>query len=559
MSVRFDKPSTEATDLAFDMLGISRQLLFVKMRFLEPAFYKLEPEVDMDTTLAVDGEKLRFSPAHVIMRYLAEEQLVSRDYLHAVFHCVFQHPFVGDAVHRQFWSLACDIAVESLINSLELDAVRCARQYEQEEILERLREDVGMLSAERLYRYLINANLSMVELENLAEKFYADDHSGWYEPQEKQANNSEGAPSDDAEDEQEDEGDTGGTGTGTGDESADTDEDEPGEQGPDGDEQQQEQESGTSSGDGEGDNQSGQASAGDDGEGESPDTQLMQQGQGASEDDGGAGDEDDDEPGGDDEQGMQSGDDSNDQREQETADEWREIAERMQVELETMGRVAGKGSRDLVEAIRALNRTSYSYEDFLRRFAVTGEIMQVNPDEFDYIYYTYGLSLYKNMPLVEPLEYTEVKRINEFVIAIDTSASVRGDMVQAFIEKTFNILKSTESFFTKVKIYVIQCDSSVKDVQVITSIDEVDDMVANLKLHGFGGTDFRPVFEYVDDLIDRHELIDLKGLIYFTDGYGEFPTRMPSYKSAFVFVDDGQINPDVPPWAIKLILDESEL
>ena len=47
--------------------------------------------------------------------------------------------------------------------------------------------------------------------------------------------------------------------------------------------------------------------------------------------------------------------------------------------------------------------------------------MRLDPDEFDYVYYTYGLKLYRNMPLIKPLEYREVKRIQEFVIAIDTS------------------------------------------------------------------------------------------------------------------------------------------
>lgn len=75
--------------------------------------------------------------------------------------------------------------------------------------------------------------------------------------------------------------------------------------------------------------------------------------------------------------------------------------------------------------------------------------MKVNPDEFDYIFYTYGLKLYENMPLIEPLEYREVKRIREFVIAIDTSGSVAGEQVQRFVQKTYNILKSTESFFRR--------------------------------------------------------------------------------------------------------------
>jgi len=48
-------------------------------------------------------------------------------------------------------------------------------------------------------------------------------------------------------------------------------------------------------------------------------------------------------------------------------------------------------------------------------------------------------------------------------------------------------------------------------------------------------------------------------LIYFTDGYGEFPAKKPDYDTAFVFVDDEYNNPDVPPWAIKLILQKDEI
>lgn len=75
--------------------------------------------------------------------------------------------------------------------------------------------------------------------------------------------------------------------------------------------------------------------------------------------------------------------------------------------------------------------------------------MKTNEDEFDYIFYTYGLQLYQNIPLIEPLEYKETKAIKEFIIAIDTSGSTSGEIVQNFVQKTYNILKSTESFFQK--------------------------------------------------------------------------------------------------------------
>ena len=185
--------------------------------------------------------------------------------------------------------------------------------------------------------------------------------------------------------------------------------------------------------------------------------------------------------------------------------------------------------------------------------------MKVNDDEFDYIFYSYGLKLFDNMPLIEPLEYKEAKRIKEFVIAIDTSGSVEGELVQLFLQKTYNILMQEESFFTKINVHIIQCDADVQEDAKITSQKEFDEYIKTMKLRGFGGTDFRPVFGYVDILIRNHEFVNLKGMIYFTDGYGVFPEHKPDYQTAFIFIDDEYNNPIVPPWAIKLILQREEI
>ena len=185
--------------------------------------------------------------------------------------------------------------------------------------------------------------------------------------------------------------------------------------------------------------------------------------------------------------------------------------------------------------------------------------MTIHDDEFDYIFYTYGLQRYGNMPLIEPLEYKEVKKVKEFVIAIDTSGSVSGELVQKFITKTYNILKSEESFFTKINLHIIQCDTEIHEDVKITNQDEFDRYIDNMVLKGFGGTDFRPVFRYVEEMIKRHEFTDLKGLIYFTDGWGTFPEHQPDFNTAFVFLDDNYNNPTVPVWAIKLVLSSDEI
>ena len=77
-----------------------------------------------------------------------------------------------------------------------------------------------------------------------------------------------------------------------------------------------------------------------------------------------------------------------------------------------------------------------------------------------------------------------------------------------------------------------------------------------LELKGEGGTDFRPAFSYVDELVRQHTFEHLRGMIYFTDGRGIYPAKRPVYETAFVFMEEDYEDVDVPPWAIKIILEE---
>ena len=241
------------------------------------------------------------------------------------------------------------------------------------------------------------------------------------------------------------------------------------------------------------------------------------------------------------------------------AQTWKKIAERMQVELEVLQKKRGDTPGSMMQNLLEVNRERYDYTEFLRKFAVRSEIMKINDDEFDYIYYTYGLELYEKMPLIEPLEYKETKRIREFVIAIDTSGSVMGEEVQCFVQKTYNVLKSTESFSSRINLHIIQCDADIQEHVKIASQEEFDIWIRTMTIKGLGGTDFRPVFSKVNEMVEQREFLNLKGLIYFTDGYGLFPEQKPPYETAFVFVNDEYTNPRVPSWAIKLVMQKSEI
>ena len=237
---------------------------------------------------------------------------------------------------------------------------------------------------------------------------------------------------------------------------------------------------------------------------------------------------------------------------------WKDVSDRMQTEL-SIGREAGTEDGDLSDELVVENRERYDYRTFLKKFAVLKEEMQIDPDSFDYVFYSYGLRMYGNMPLIEPQEWKETHKIEEFVIVIDTSMSCSGDLVRKFLEETYHILAETESFFRKVHIRILQCDDAVRADQLITTGEELKQYMDHLQLYGDGGTDFRPAFTYVQQLIDQGEFKNLKGLLYFTDGKGTFPRKRPPYDAAFILFREDYKEVSVPPWAIRLMLDEEDL
>ena len=235
--------------------------------------------------------------------------------------------------------------------------------------------------------------------------------------------------------------------------------------------------------------------------------------------------------------------------------DWKEISEKIETDLETFNREEREKAEAMVQSLKALHREKYSYRTFLRKFMSPGEKMKISDEDFDLIFYTYGLNLYRNLPLIEPLEYQEMNNIRELVIAIDTSGSVQGDIVQDFLQKTYNIFQEKESFFSHFRIHILQCDMMIRDTAVITTMAEFEKYIETMEIKGLGGTDFRPVFSYVNEQIEQNVFRRFGGLLYFTDGDGVYPKYRPSYQCAFLF-PKGNKEITVPPWAIRYSLEE---
>ena len=162
------------------ILGASRNELYLSMRFLDVALSMLPYEMNLSSLyVGTDGIKILFNPRYLIQRYLSDRVLVNRLYLHMLLHCIFRHPFHQGERDEPYWHLACDIAVESIIDALPYRSVKLVVSDRRAEWYERLRANLKVLSAEGIYEQLQQANLSIQEFGKLQLEFWVDDHVFW--------------------------------------------------------------------------------------------------------------------------------------------------------------------------------------------------------------------------------------------------------------------------------------------------------------------------------------------------------------------------------------------
>ena len=513
--------------IAREILVLSRNTLLVNLRFLDLALSKFEFAQCEEIPFATNGLHLFYNPQVVLKNYKLNKFYVTRAYLHSVFHCIFQHMFINNLVNERLWNIACDIAVENCINDLSLSCVDYDNVLKQKDFINELKNELPFISAEKIYRFLLDKKYSDKKLSDLENLFCIDDHAVWYMSDKGQSlarNSFSGEKGDESQ----------------------------------GNEQPQNKNDNETQSNEQSKDQNGNETLSDEQSEEQNDDESQSDEKSQEQNSNGSNGSNNDSQNGDNEQ-LRAGDHVTRETLNQLKEFWEDASQRIQTDLETFsnGRYGEVG--ELTQNLKEVNRERYDYTEFLKKFVVRNEVMKVNDDEFDYIFYTYGLKLFKKMPLIEPLEYKEMKAIKEFVIAIDTSGSVVGDLVQSFVQKTYNIMKTTESFFSKINVHIIQCDTEIQEHVKITSQEEFDRYINNMTLKGFGGNNEIALFSYVDDLIRQKEFSNLKGMIYLTDGYGIFPDKKPNYDVAFVFINDRYEIPEVPPWVIKLVLEKDEI
>lgn len=246
--------------------------------------------------------------------------------------------------------------------------------------------------------------------------------------------------------------------------------------------------------------------------------------------------------------GGSSGDNQGDDEENKNAEkQWIEISKVILPKL-------GKDQRELSRKLENIVGGKRDYRKLLERFIKSSE-KRTPSEDFDYIFYCYGLSLYKNVPLIERLETSDAKDYSQIVVAIDVSGSTAGEPVEKFLKEVYSIC-SQISEKDKLRLRIIQCDNEIRSDEIINGDEDFKNKMKEFKLEGGGGTDFRPVFDRLS--ADKKRGAKIRALLYFTDGYGTFPAENPDFKVCFLLYGENAEDMKVPYFAYKIVLDDDD-
>lgn len=106
--------------------------------------------------------------------------------------------------------------------------------------------------------------------------------------------------------------------------------------------------------------------------------------------------------------------------------------------------------------------------------------------------------------------------MGSLVVGIDTSGSVSGPMVSAFLSEVVGICQNVMPEV----LHLIECDATIQSHKVFDQ-GSLDQLGAITELHGGGGTDMRVIFDHI-----TKNNIKPEAVIVLTDGYTPWPETL---------------------------------
>ena len=171
----------EEVNLCAQILYQARNELYLNMRFLDIPLSSLGFEAEWGLNgIRTDGFNIYYGPDWLTGLYGQGRVRVNRAYLHMLFHCLFGHLDGRGEREISDWNLACDIAVEGAIEELHLSCAAAIRGHAQGVFTQTLKKKIKLLTAEKIYAWLLDNPLSDDALAKMQRAFEADSHDIWY-------------------------------------------------------------------------------------------------------------------------------------------------------------------------------------------------------------------------------------------------------------------------------------------------------------------------------------------------------------------------------------------
>lgn len=214
------------------------------------------------------------------------------------------------------------------------------------------------------------------------------------------------------------------------------------------------------------------------------------------------------------------------------AEEWKtRITEAYETARKGHGRIPAK----LERMIERLERPKVDWRRVLHVYA------QPEPEDYTFIPYD---RRYQNSQFLFPSFSRYEETVRNILFMIDTSASISDDqLVRAYSE----VKGAVDQFKNRLDGWLGFFDSVVYPPQPFQDAEEV----LKIKPIGGGGTNFRNIFDYVNENMDR---MGIACIIILTDGVAAFPHESEALGIPVIWA----MNNDriVPPWGKIVLIDQ---
>ncbi|MCD6259926.1 MAG: hypothetical protein J7J31_10025 [Helicobacteraceae bacterium] len=122
---------------------------------------------------------------------------------------------------------------------------------------------------------------------------------------------------------------------------------------------------------------------------------------------------------------------------------------------------------------------------------------------------------------------SSISQTFRLVIAVDSSGSVDEELLNSFLNEVNFLMGMVQNY----QIELLVCDDRLHLHQSFYTGERLE-----CKLMGGGGTNYNPVFDFIEQ-----ELDDVKLLLYFTDLEGIFPKEEPPYEVKWISPKENEI------------------